>query len=353
VPVAGAHSSPRISANGRLLVADSLVADRLLDDPALTGRHVVSMAFSPTLSIADLDVGTVVVQVPGPEWNVNLINTGPGSFVPASVTIDNTTDFTISGGTCLDLAPIRAGQYCDVKVIMTPSVAGPVNATLTVAEEGFGAITLTSPVMGAGGEPALDAAPSGVEFGDAVVGAPAETAGVFDITNIYPAPTMINSVTVTGANPADFAVTANTCGVEITLGAGCQVEVAFTPTAAGRRSALVNVNTTLGQYTSVIVSGDGHYEPTLIVPPSVKPGDLLGLGVSGFPADSPVVIGWSDGSGQTATVVTNAKGEAIVQLRVGQGDRAGVRNLIAQVPGGAGAAATIEIERVRDRRTGG
>ncbi|MEZ5252200.1 MAG: hypothetical protein R2713_24210 [Ilumatobacteraceae bacterium] len=45
-----------------------------------------------------LDVGTVAVALPGPEWYVPVRN-GPSTFTPAEVLTDN-PEFTVTGGTC-------------------------------------------------------------------------------------------------------------------------------------------------------------------------------------------------------------------------------------------------------------
>ena len=349
-PAPGAHSHPHLSANSRVLVADSLVADRLLGDPTVNGRHVVSAAFVPTLSMADLDLGTLMVNIPGPEWYVNVVNAGPGSFVPATITTDN-PDFAISGGTCLDLAAVSAGQSCSVKVILTPSAAGPLSATLTVAEAGFGAITLTSQLRGAGGEPALLPDPSGADLGTAVVGQTGETTATFDIANIYVGPTTVTSVTVSGTDARDFDVTRNGCIGDIPIGAVCQIQIAFTPTAAGRRNASVSVNTSFGQYTSMLVSGDGIYRPTLMTPTSATPGRDLGLGGSGFPANTGIVIAWNDGSGHAVLLTTDKGGNFLTYFPVSTGAHAGTATLVAQVPGGPSASNAITIERVRPKRT--
>ncbi len=349
-PAPGAHSHPHLSANSRVLVADSLVADRLLGDPTVTGRHVVSAAFVPTLSMADLDLGTVMVNIPGPEWYVNVVNSGPGSFVPAAVTTDN-PDFAISGGTCLDSAAVSAGQSCDVRLILTPSVAGPRTAKLTVAEAGFGAITLTSALRGAGGEPALLPDPSGADLGTAIVGQPGATPVTFDIANIYVGPTTVTSVEVGGADAADFDVLRNGCVGEIPIGAVCQIQISFTPTAAGRRNASVSVTTSFGQYTSMLISGDGVYQPTLMSATTAIPGRDLGIGGSGFPANTGIVVAWNDGSGRAILLTTDAGGNFLTYFPVATGRRPGTATLVAQVPGGPSATSVLEVERVRTRTT--
>ncbi len=236
-PTAGAHGRPQISANGRVVVADSLVAGELLANPELTGRHIVAATYTPALSIAALDLGTIAVLVPGPEWVVNVVNLGPGSFTPAEVTIDN-PDFAISGGSCVnDRAPVQPGRACDVKIILTPTVAGPRLATLTVAEAGFGAIILAAPVKGAGGEPALDAVPDFADYGSEVVGTLSQFTEVFQVSNVSITPTAVASATLSGANPSDFIVTSSGCGGELTMALSCPVEVSFLPTGSGRRTA--------------------------------------------------------------------------------------------------------------------
>jgi hypothetical protein len=349
-PAPGAHSHPHLSANSRVLVADSLVVDRLLGDPTVRGRHVVAASFVPALSLADLDLGTVMVNIPGPEWFVNVVNMGPGSFVPASITTDD-PDFAVSGGTCLDLAPVAAGQSCSVRLILTPSAPGPLSATLTVAEAGFGAITLTAPLRGAGGEPALSADPAGADLGSAVVGKVGDSPATFDITNIYLGPTTVTSVRIGGADPKDFRVTHNGCAGEIAIGASCPVQISFAPTASGRRTATVSVTTSLGQYTSMLVSGDGMYAAQLLTPPSATPGRDLGIGGTGFPANTGVVIAWNDGSGGAVLLTTDGDGNFLTYFPVALGQHPGPTVLVAQVPNGPSASNTIDVERLRRRST--
>lgn len=360
-PAPGANSHPRLSANGRLLVADSMVADRLLGDPTLTGRRVIAASYLPTLSIADVDLGTISVGVPGPEIFVNVVNTGPGSFLPTIVASDNPLVFAVNGGSCLDRAPVFAGSSCSVELQLTPAAAGLQTATLTVAEIGYGAIVLTAPLRGAGGEPALDAFPVGADFTPTVVGGRSEShidtfgavvAGPvpFTITNIGFGPAVINSVKVTGANPKDFVVTTNGCTGEIAPYVKCDISVAFTPTAGGRRTASVNFATTLGQYTSVFVAGNAFYTPNIVTNTTVKPGDDLPIGLEGFPANSAVVLTWSDDGDTPMTVLTDNGGRVLTNLRIRQSARPGTRVLVAQVPGGPSATSVVEIDRIRNRR---
>lgn len=342
-PAPGAHAHPHLSANGRVLVADSLVADRLIGDPTIIGRRVVSATLAPHLSIAEGDLGTVTVGVPGPEWYVNVVNDGPGAFVPATATSD-TPDFAVTGGSCLDHSPVPAGKSCSVYVLLTPSVSGPITGKLTVAEAGFGAITLTTPLKGAGGEPALQATPSGADFERTLIGATSPPS-IIMVANVYVGPSVVSSVTVSGANPFDFAVVLNGCQNVLNLGESCPVVVAFAPIASGRRTATINVGTSAGQYTSIFVSGQGYYAPSLTTTGNARPGSRLGIGGSGFPANAGVLISWGDGAGRSTIAATDGAGAFVTTMLIPKGERAGTRTLVAQAADGTIASVTLDVQR--------
>jgi len=351
-PAPGAHSHPHLSANGRALVADSLVADRLLGDPSITGRHVVVATFNPTVTMSDLDVGTVSVSVPGPEWFVNVVNQGPGSFQPAGITIDNPDFALTANGSCFSLAPVAAGKSCSVAIILTPTIDGPEKATLTVAEAGYGAIVLSSAVNGAGGLPALDAEPKAADFGEAVVGSLGIAPAAFNVYNIFYTPVTVTTASLSGNDPKDFIISHNSCGVEVAIGSGCVVEISFKPTQAGRRSAVLNVSTDAGQYTSVLLAGSGRYDASVMTSPVVRPGQNLGIGGTGFPVNTDVQINWSDGTGRSTVVTTDARGNFLTSLLIPRGQRGGAKVLIASVVNGPSASAPVEILKVSSRGAG-
>lgn len=344
-PAPGAHAHPRLSANGRVLVADSLAADRLLGDPTIVGRHIVAVAFAPSLSVAEADLGTVTVGVPGPEWYVNVVNDGPGAFVPDTIESDN-TDFAVSGGSCLDRSAVPAGKSCSVNIMLTPSRVGALTGTLTVAEAGFGAITLTTSLKGAGGDPALEATPAGADFLRTLVGQQSAPATI-NITSVYIEPTAVRLVKIAGQNPQDFSIDENLCHAQTVTVDGCPIIVSFTPTAAGRRTATVNVGIAAGQYTSIFLSGEGYYDASIVITADhARAGQRIGIAGKGFPASVGVLIGWSDGSGRGTMAITDGNGGFITQMLIVKGDRPGPRTLVAQVVNGPVASAGIEIERL-------
>ena len=344
-PAPGAHAHPHLSANGRVLVADSLAADRLVNNPAIVGRHVVSVSFAPSLSVAQADLGTVTIGVPGPEWYVNVVNDGPGAFVPDSITSDN-TDFAVSGGSCLDRSAVPAGKSCSVNVMLTPSQAGPRSGMLTVAEAGFGAITLTTPLKGAGGVPALDATPAGADFKPMVVGQ-RSTPTIVNIKSVYVEPTVVRLVKIAGENPLDFSIDDDGCRGQNVTDLGCPITLSFKPTAAGRRTATVTVGIAAGQYTTIFLSGTGYYDASITTSSaSAKPGQRIGIAAAGFPAHVAVLIGWSDGSGRGMVALTDANGAFLVQMLLLKNERPGTRSLVAQVLNGPIASVGVDVEQL-------
>jgi FG-GAP-like repeat/Cep192 domain 4/HYDIN/CFA65/VesB-like, Ig-like domain/FG-GAP repeat/Protein of unknown function (DUF1573) len=67
----------------------------------------------------------------------------------------------------------------------------------------------------------------------------------------------ITSVAIAGANPGDFGQT-NSCGASVAVGASCDINVTFSPTATGTRTASVSVTDDgVGSPQTVSLSGTG------------------------------------------------------------------------------------------------
>ena len=130
----------------------------------------------------------------------------------------------------------------------------------------------------------------------------------------------------------------------------CNLEIVFTPTGAGLRTASVVVATTDGAYTTMLVSGEGHYEPKLAVSNTVAvaPSRLTVVG-AGFAPNTPVTVSWADGSGRPVSVVTDAMGGLLVEFTLRPNDRPGPRTLVAQTLDGQLATADVTVMVPRKR----
>lgn len=328
-PAAGTNAHPVLSATGGVIVFDTLSAHDLVGSDA-PGRQAVSLRRRAQVASPDLDVGTVVVTFPGPEWRIGVKNLGPSTFVPSIVTSSN-PDFAVTGGTCGLGVPVLPGQYCEVYIVLTPSVSGPITGELTVSEAGADPVSVTSKLSGQGGEPLLAPTPAGADFASTVVGAQSPSS-TFDVTNIGFSIGTVAKIKMSGANPGDFVVKSSSCiGQQMIPGGNCAVEIAFSPTAAGYRTATALVITDTGQYTGILLDGTGRFEPSVdVATDTVVAGDQIGIGGAGFAPNSEVTVAWADGSGQTATTTTNSDGGFLLLFETRRNERPGERQLVVQ-----------------------
>jgi hypothetical protein len=343
-PALGAHSAPALSDTGRSVVFDTLAADELV--PGSTpGRHVLVSVSNPTLTLSDADLGSTLVGLTSDEWYVAVINGGPTTFVPAEVTVDDARfEIDREASTCALAAPVPPGGDCTVQLTFTPTGPGPVSATLTVAEVGFQAVSVSAAVRGTGGEPAVRTNPAGGDFGTVVVG-DTSSEFLFDVENISLGPITVSSVLVGGADTYDFSVTSNSCfGRSLNPRATCSVGLSFTPSAAGQRSAMVEIMTDTGAYAVMLASGQGRFSPSLVVDRAeVDAGTSVGVGGSGYPPLTPMSVFFSDEPRDRVELTTNEFGHFLLQLPVSANERGGERVLVAQTDDGTGATTTFEV----------
>jgi Tol biopolymer transport system component len=336
-PAPAGNAHPKLSATGRVVVFDTLAGaayNPLAEQVPDSLRQVVGITQQPQLSIADIDVGTGMVGLPGAEWFVRLYNAGPGSFVPNKVESTN-RDFGITFGNCTEGYAVPPGGSCGVAVILTPGAEGRLNGLIKISETGFGALNVQSRITGAGGLPALVADQNSYHHFDTLKVGDSGDANTFTISNVSLVPAWVTAVAIQGANPKDFRVVKTKCrNAVLEISAGCTVDVAFNPKEAGHRSATVVVATDTGQYTSVLVDGDAHYTPTLQANATdVVAGKEIGIGGTGYAPDATITLLWADGAGQRTTVQTDKAGNFLISMPVAGNERPGDRTLVAQTPG--------------------
>jgi hypothetical protein len=278
-PAVGSHSGPQLSDTGRTIVFDTLAAAQLVPGSP-PGRQVVTTVSAPELSLAEGDLGTTLVGFTSDEWYVAVNNNGPTTFTPSQVSVsDGRFRVNQELSTCALGAPVPPGGDCTVRLTFTPTSPGPVSATLTVAETGFQAVSVSTTVRGAGGEPMLRTNPAGQTFGSVVVGQTSPEF-LFDVENISLVPTSVASVRVVGPNPDDFVISSNSCDQRsLNPRSTCSIGVTFAPRASGQRSAVVEVATPTGQYTVMVPDGLGRYQPNFMIDRTeVEAGRDFGIG---------------------------------------------------------------------------
>jgi Tol biopolymer transport system component len=343
-PAVGAHSGPQLSDTGRTAVFDSLAAAQLAPGSA-PGRQVVTAVSPPTLSLAEGDLGTTLVGFTSDEWYIAVNNDGPTTFTPSKVSVsDRRFRVNQEQSTCSLGAPVPPGGDCTVRLTFTPTGPGPVSATLTVAETGFQAVSVSTTVRGSGGDPALRSSPAGQAFGSVVVGQSGPEF-LFDVENIALLPATVASVRVVGPNPEDFVISSNSCERRsLNPRSTCSIGVIFRPTASGPRSAVIEVATGTGQYTVMVPDGLGRYEPSFVIDRvEVDAGRDVGVGGNGFPPSTPVAILFGDDPSSRVDVVTNAEGVFLASIPIRLSERGGDRTIVAQAGDGTTASASLRV----------
>ena len=343
-PAVAAHAHPHLSDTGRTTVFDTLAAPQLIADGP-QGRQVVTMASEPVLSLAEADLGTTLVGFTSDEWYIAVINTGPTTFTPSEVTVsDGRFAVNQEASTCSLGAPVPPGGDCIVRLTFTPNVPGPAVATLRVAEQGFEAVGVSTIVRGEGGEPALRTNPAGADLGRVVVGQ-LGTELKFDVENISLLPTSVASIGLSGANADQFIITSDSClNRPLNPRATCSVGVTFAPTNVGRRTALVQISTPTGQYTTMVAAGDAVYEPEVRVGSAqVEAGEDLLVGGEGYPPNTSISILFGDDSGTQMPATTSEDGTFLFWYSVDSTERGGDRAVIVQAADGTVASTSIEV----------
>jgi hypothetical protein len=350
--IPGAHANPVLSDTGRVVAFDSMIAARVMSDPAMSGRHVVTITSQPAVSMAATDFGTVLVGFESAELYVSVLNDGPGAFRPAGVE-STSPNFKVTGGTCRRGVVVPAGGGCTVYLVFNPTDPIVFAGALTVSEVGDDPITVTASVRGVGGEPTLQANPPGLDLHSAVVNSVGDRR-TLDVKNVSFLPTAIASIRLGGNDPDDFAVVGQSCtNRALNPDASCSVEVEFRPRAGGRRSALVLLQTPTGEYTSAIVSGEASYDPRIAVAsPSVQLGGIVGIGGSGFPANSGIVLRFAAGVRPFAIASTNASGVFLIEVEVPVTEGVGDQVLIASSPDEVAASTSVLVTRPRSATPG-
>jgi hypothetical protein len=91
------------------------------------------------------------------------------------------------------------------------------------------------------------------------------------LSNVGKTSLAIKSIGIVGSNRKDFAQT-NNCGTSLPSGESCQIQITFTPTKEGQRSASLNAAYRgVGSPQSVLLSGTGVAPPTVsLTPPKLS-----------------------------------------------------------------------------------
>jgi hypothetical protein len=196
---------------------------------ALSGTGVAPLSVS--LTPAQMTFATQIVDTTSTAQTATLKNTGT-----ADITISGISASAPFGQTNNCPSTLPAGQSCQIQVTFQPTQNGQANGTLSVTDNAPNS-PQTVALSGTGTKITLS--PIGVNFGSQKVGTSSKPVPV-TLSNQGIATLNISQITIGGTNPGDFSQT-NDCGNSLPVGRNCTIQVTFTPTQKGQRSAGLQV----------------------------------------------------------------------------------------------------------------
>jgi Fibronectin type III domain/Abnormal spindle-like microcephaly-assoc'd, ASPM-SPD-2-Hydin len=172
---------------------------------------------------------------------------------------------------------------------------------LTIYENGVGTLGgpeagfCTAPLEGNVALAGLSA--TSVAFGDQPA-VPATTSAprAVTLTNAGPATLRLSSVYIGQANPGDFAIASNSCPDSLDSLESCTIQITFTPSAVGARSATLNFldNAANTSYQTIALTGSGVDAAA----PSAPGAPAQALQLSGIVGgQAPMLVSWAASSG--------------------------------------------------------
>ena len=207
---------------------------------AISGNQVQALSGpAATIFPSTANFGSVTVGTSGPTRVFSIVNNGDQALAISSISIigTNASSFSQTNTCTATLAP---NANCSVSIDFSPTSAGPLLATLQVADNAPGSPqTLVLNGAGLAAVPALTLSPTAPSFPtitQGTTGAPQ----TLTITNSGNAPLYISSVAGAGPNPSDFSFT-NNCTAAIAPAGNCTILVAFNPIGPGQRTATLTI----------------------------------------------------------------------------------------------------------------
>ncbi len=262
---------------------------------ALSGVNCLA---DSTAAPASLSWATVAVGNKGGQKVVTLTNGGAAAITISGITIAgaNPADFSVFSKTCG--TTLAAAASCTANVVFGPTAPGTRSATLSFTDSDTNSPqTVALSGLGAAAAGSVSAGPSSLTFAGTTTGS-GSTAQSVTLSNGLATAVSITSISVAGANPADFSVSATTCGASLAASANCSISIVFTPTATGTRAATLNLtDAATNSPQTVALSGTG-------------------LAPSGSASASPASLAWAsvaigNKGGPKVVTLTNAGSTAI------------------------------------------
>jgi hypothetical protein len=212
------------------------------------GATAAQIVVSPILQ----SFGSIPLSQTSSDVTFTVSNTGGAltGVISATVSGTNPSDFAIGTDNCT--STLAGGSSCALSIHFSPSIAGTESATLNVSAVPGGSVAAS--LNGSGSTASIGLSPSPFGFENEVVGE-TSSATTFTVTNSGNAATGIPMVTIGGTDATQFKLSTNACTAAMPAGGTCTVGVEFVPTAAGARSATLELTANPGGAATAAITG--------------------------------------------------------------------------------------------------
>ncbi len=272
-----------------------------LDDIAAYIKAPLAATGGPAIaSVNNLtDFGSVALNTNSASKTITLSNTaatGSATLTFTSVSSNNPA-FAATNVNCTSLAP--SSTSCSITVIFKPTAVGLTTGTIIVTHS---AGVSNVPVSGTGaGSASASASTTTITFPDTAVNATSAASSV-RVTNGGSAALTLGTFVFSGGQAGEFSLpSGSTCTQNGSLAAGgsCDINVTFTPAAAGSRASTLVINNAVSAL-NVAVKGNGTAGLAVVSPASLNFGSLQ----QGTPSGSSTIT--FSNSGSAPITITNA-----------------------------------------------
>jgi Abnormal spindle-like microcephaly-assoc'd, ASPM-SPD-2-Hydin len=180
--------------------------------------------------------------------SITLMNSGTGTLTYNNITVTgaNPGDFSVGDSNCASTVFLAANATCTITVQFVPTATGHRSANVVVHDNAPSNPTQTVAVSGTATASSVGFGPTTATFTKTISAGTASPGHTITVFNETSAAMPIASTVIAGANPKSFIETGDTCsGTTLAANGGkCTVRVKFTPSSAGRRTALLDINDT-------------------------------------------------------------------------------------------------------------
>jgi len=234
----------------------------LLSGSGVTGPFVIFTP--PTVTFPSQVVGVSAVQA------VTLKNTGNAALTINSIVLGGTNAAEFSKTTTCKLnTSMAAGSACSISLTLLPTSSGAKSATITVNDNVNDAAGPSPQILNISGN-AVDApyvvvSPTSAKFPSQGVGITTNPPVVLTLKNAGDLGITISGMSISGTNATEFHATPVSCS-PLAAGASCTINVTFSPSNTGARSATLNINSNaFNSAVKVALSGTGVNGPYAVL----------------------------------------------------------------------------------------